>query len=618
MKNKTLRILSLAAVPLAASASSMPAFAYNLDENGNSIEMEEYQNSEESTYTNSANVFAEIGSEYKVTIPKVVVLSGTSKAASYYVKVAGDIAGYEKVTVTPDDNFKLYASGKDSQEATINQDKTTWRVSDFDTDANGTISAPTITAGKWTGAFNFNINLESNYEEIPQTLEAGLYDLDNNLIKSWAELLDMGLDIEKDCSVNDATNSGTTILRSNNLTGKLVLPNTVTKIGNYNLAYSFLDEIVISDSVQTIGKEAFQGARLKKVTLGKNVKTIDENAFASNDFETINLPNTLETIGDYAFYINDLTEVVIPNSVTNIGAKAFSGCEKLKKVTLPDSISTISLSTFAGSNVEEINIPESVKTIEKDAFAGNSNLKVIVPVSVEEVQESAFGGVDTVTYDGTLNTSKWGAVNIISSTTVPGAYNENGTLIKSWDELVAMGLNVEANYDKNDLSMLGSTILSTIGEPVKIVLPNTVTKIGNSNFAGCRYLKEIVISDSVETIGTSAFASTSLEKLTLGKSLKTIGDSAFAANRSLNEIRNLNVVETIGSGAFTYCQSLNYINNLSNVKTIGAQAFAGCSNLEIVIPNTVEKVDSAAFGGVKHVIYNGNLPTTSWGASKIN
>ena len=59
MKNKTLRILSLAAVPLAASASSMPAFAYNLDENGNSIEMEEYQNSEESTYTNSANVFAE-------------------------------------------------------------------------------------------------------------------------------------------------------------------------------------------------------------------------------------------------------------------------------------------------------------------------------------------------------------------------------------------------------------------------------------------------------------------------------------------------------------------------------------------------------------------------------
>ena len=116
-------------------------------------------------FTERTNVFAQIASEYKVTIPKTVVLSGTSKAASYFVKVEGDIAGYEDITVTPDDTFTLTSKNKDSQNANIEQDKTTWTVHDFDTDANGTISAPDITAGKWLGAFNFNIEFNTPDEE---------------------------------------------------------------------------------------------------------------------------------------------------------------------------------------------------------------------------------------------------------------------------------------------------------------------------------------------------------------------------------------------------------------------------------------------------------------------
>ncbi len=116
-------------------------------------------------FTEKTNVFAQIASEYKVTIPKTVVLSGTSKAASYFVKVEGDIAGYEDITVTPDDTFTLTSKNKDNQNANIVQDKVTWTVHDFDTDANGTISAPDITAGKWMGAFNFNIEFNSPDEE---------------------------------------------------------------------------------------------------------------------------------------------------------------------------------------------------------------------------------------------------------------------------------------------------------------------------------------------------------------------------------------------------------------------------------------------------------------------
>ena len=162
MKKRSIKFLSIVLSFFMIANNAITSFSYNVDANNNSLESIEYQNTEDENFTNSANVFALLASEYKITIPKVVVLSGASKAASYYVKVAGDIAGYEKITVTPDDNFKLYASGKDSQEATINQDKTIWTVHDFDTDANGQISADGITAGKWTGTFNFNINFELN------------------------------------------------------------------------------------------------------------------------------------------------------------------------------------------------------------------------------------------------------------------------------------------------------------------------------------------------------------------------------------------------------------------------------------------------------------------------
>ena len=61
------------------------------------------------------------------------------------------------IDVTPDAEFNLTTSEKDTQTATVNQDKTSWTVHDFDADANGTITAEGITAGKWMGSFNFDI-----------------------------------------------------------------------------------------------------------------------------------------------------------------------------------------------------------------------------------------------------------------------------------------------------------------------------------------------------------------------------------------------------------------------------------------------------------------------------
>ena len=150
---------------------SIQAFA------ANSEAAVEYQTASENG-SQSTSVNAEIGEEFAVTIPKLIVLSGKDKTASYKVTVSGDIAGESSVNVVPDDGFTLYeeSGNKDDVDATISQDKTKWSViagdstSDDDklkvdhieyTEATGTISAPGLTAGAWSGEFNFNINLNT-------------------------------------------------------------------------------------------------------------------------------------------------------------------------------------------------------------------------------------------------------------------------------------------------------------------------------------------------------------------------------------------------------------------------------------------------------------------------
>ena len=201
MRNKKLFALVLGAVMVAGAAA--PAFAdggfqtklgdaagtvkmddgavVSVDKNGFSEEEVEYQNSEEEDYSTATNVYAVIGSTYQVTIPKTIVLKGnknTASTATYKVDVDGDIAGNQYVKVQPDATFDMKQAGKADVQATVTQELVKYRASNYapttvagetkmavdndDVIANGegegTVSA-TLTAGRWAGTFNFDIEL---------------------------------------------------------------------------------------------------------------------------------------------------------------------------------------------------------------------------------------------------------------------------------------------------------------------------------------------------------------------------------------------------------------------------------------------------------------------------
>ena len=143
--------------------------------------------------------------------------------------------------------------------------------------------------------------------------------------------------------------------------------------------------------------------------------TICDNAFCGCEaLKSIDIPNSVTIIGDKAFALcKSIQQITIPNSVTNIkGEKNFFRCKALKQITLPDSITAIGYQTFVGcESLQHVNIPNSVMYISGLAFAKCVSLQQInIPNSVIRIGFQAFAGCkslqrinipDSVKYVGT-------------------------------------------------------------------------------------------------------------------------------------------------------------------------------------------------------------------------
>ena len=182
----------------------------------------------------------------------------------------------------------------------------------------------------------------------------------------------------------------------------------------------------------------------------------------------------------------------------------------------------------------------------------------------------------------------------------------------------------------------------------KVVLPDTLEKIGDYAFSACSKLREITIPASVEALGNGVFtqcdaleefsidlanpylketnhviytadgktlvaaAGRTDERIAVPLTVEKIQSYAFYNCDTLKAITIPESVRELGEGCFGGCAHLNQVELQDGLEVIGAYCFRDNFDLSVIrIPSTVKQLQAAAFYGdynLRKIYFCGDAP----------
>ncbi len=367
-----------------------------------------------------------------------------------------------------------------------------------------------------------------------------------------------------------------------------------------------ITEIVIPDSVTTIGSEAFRGcSSLTSIKVSENntvYQSIDGNLY-SKDGKTLiqyaigktatsfTIPDSVTTIGGYAFYgCSSLTSVVIGDSVTSIGERAFCNCYSLTSVEIGDSVTSIGDYAFSNcTSLTSVVIGGSVTTIGDEAFYYCDSLTSVYITDIAAWCNISFGDyrANPLYYAKNLYLNN----QLVTELIIPDSVTSIGDeAFFACDSLTSVEIG-------DSVTLIGVDAFSSCTNLKSITIPDSVTSIGAGAFDYCTSLTSVEIGDSVTLIGSSAFYKcSSLTSVVIPDSVTTIGDRAFCSCDSLTSVVIGDSVTSIGEYAFYNCDGLTSITIPDSVTSIGDCAFYDCYSLtSVVIGDSVTTIGASAF-----------------------
>lgn len=342
---------------------------------------------------------------------------------------------------------------------------------------------------------------------------------------------------------------------------------------------SVLTDITIPNSIINIGAYAFSNSAITSITIPNSVTIIFEGTFSGCiSLTDVTLPESVTSIGEKAFYdCKNLNNINIPNSVSILEGKTFRNCESLTNIVIPNSVTRINNTVFAFTGLTNIVLPESLEIIGNGVFYGCSNLaNIFIPNSVTSIDRYAFGactGLENITVnietpltisvvDEIFTGVNTANVNLF----VPGGTESTYESAAVWqdfnitrqckpalleaetfkiDSLEYTVIDPDNNYVsiKKNICPIGDLNIPELVDYFCTIY--TITEIADYAFFNCEEIASVVIPKTVTSIGNSAFAfCSSLNGITLNSMNPLSIDSYVFYDVDIN---NINLIIPSGS-----------------------------------------------------------------------
>lgn len=394
-----------------------------------------------------------------------------------------------------------------------------------------------------------------------------------------------------------------------------VIALAVTALILTHLPVSEADAAASASDFQTQGSTLvkYRGTE-ERVTIPDTVEVVGESAFENNQkVQFVVIPKSVKRLDAYVFWgCNNLEDVVLGKGLTTVDEYSFAGCTGLKQITIPENIQSIDAQAFAGCvNLTDIYIPATVTGIAEDAFLNCDNVTIHADegsvaaqfaqklaeqknrdplVTAAPVQTpTAVSRPDTQATTEPVSTATPAPVatpvpgNVLGSTIIVG--NHALVMVHPGEEKVQQGYTEpEAGQET--------------GEEQDITAETENGKVPEWMYYRNQSVSAVTIPEGTTEIGRFAFSRSSLRTVTIPEGVTVIDYAAFYHCDNLDNVILPDTVNTVGAKAFTHTGWMDDFeeNSMDDFLISGDILVAYKGNLpEVVIPDGVRVIAEEAF-----------------------